>query len=123
MRVASPHHEVLAYAVISSGLKSIHEARGDLERAKHHDHGGSKVLAISLPGFEQKTSDGVARIDRRRVERVAEVVPQVVLDGHGAVVIVRRRSANLRSQVADARGEFREAQVNDADFGRIIGPG
>ena len=88
MRVAGANHKILADAVVSPRLKSIHQPRGNIQRAQHHRHGRGEILAVAGLGAEQKAPHGVFRLDGGRVECVLEIVAQVGLDGGGAVVII-----------------------------------
>ena len=103
MRVAGAHHKVLADAVVRPRLKSIHQPRGDIQRAQHHRHGGGEILAVAGLGPEEEAPHGVFRLDGGRVQGVLEIVAQVGLDGGGAVIVIGGGSGKGASQFADAR--------------------
>src|SRR5512135_1335613 len=59
MRIFLANNVIAGKVVVLAAAESIHHARGNTQRAQHHRHGRSKVLAMSLPPLKKEISQRV----------------------------------------------------------------
>src|SRR6185369_947253 len=121
MRLASANHVLRGDIVIFTSGESIHYPGGYAQGAKHDRHRGSKIFAVPLPTFEEKTGNRIGWGGFRKFKGVCEVGAQVGLNGRCFLVRAGSTRSDLLCQGAHARVYRRGAHEVQQNLGRISG--